>query len=52
MLELESPTHFRLLGRANDLIHVAGKRSSLAHLNYHLNSIDGVRDGAFWLPDE
>jgi len=43
---------FRLLGRANDLIQVAGKRSSLAHLNYHLNSIEGVEDGAFWLPDE
>jgi len=43
---------FRLLGRANDLIHVAGKRSSLAHLNYHLNSIEGIEDGAFWLPDE
>lgn len=43
---------FRLLGRSNDLIHVAGKRSSLAHLNYHLNSIKGVEDGAFWLPDE
>jgi acyl-coenzyme A synthetase/AMP-(fatty) acid ligase len=26
-----------------DLIHVAGKRSSLAHLNFHLNRIDGVR---------
>ena len=33
---------FRLLGRANDLIHVAGKRSSLAHLNFHLNRIEGV----------
>jgi acyl-coenzyme A synthetase/AMP-(fatty) acid ligase len=41
-----------LLGRANDLIHVAGKRSSLAHLNFHLNRIEGVDDGAFWLPDE
>ena len=45
-------THFRLLGRANDLIHVAGKRSSLAHLNFHLNRIEGVEDGAFWLPDD
>ena len=44
--------HFHLLGRANDLIHVAGKRSSLAHLNFHLNRIEGVHDGAFWLPDE
>jgi acyl-coenzyme A synthetase/AMP-(fatty) acid ligase len=46
------PTRFRLLGRSNDLINVAGKRSSLAHLNHHLNSIEGVRDGAFWLPPE
>lgn len=43
-------TRFRLLGRSNDLINVAGKRSSLSHLNFHLNSIEGVRDGAFWLP--
>jgi acyl-coenzyme A synthetase/AMP-(fatty) acid ligase len=52
VLVLESAERFRLLGRANDLIHVAGKRSSLAHLNFHLNSIEGVEDGAFWLPDD
>jgi acyl-coenzyme A synthetase/AMP-(fatty) acid ligase len=52
VLEVLSPTRFRLLGRSNDLINVAGKRSSLAHLNYHLNSIDGVQDGAFWLPPD
>jgi acyl-CoA synthetase (AMP-forming)/AMP-acid ligase II len=52
VLVLDSPQRFRLLGRANDLIHVAGKRSSLAHLNFHLNRIEGVEDGAFWLPDE
>ena len=51
VLELLDERRFRLLGRANDLIHVAGKRSSLAHLNFHLNRIDGVQDGAFWLPD-
>ncbi|MFI4929425.1 MAG: AMP-binding protein [Burkholderiales bacterium] len=50
-LELIDAQHFRLLGRANDLIHVAGKRSSLAHLNFHLNRIDGVDDGVFWLPE-
>jgi acyl-coenzyme A synthetase/AMP-(fatty) acid ligase len=50
-LELLDGQHFRLLGRANDLIHVAGKRCSLAHLNFHLNRIDGVDDGVFWLPD-
>ena len=52
ILQLQDASHFRLLGRANDLIHVAGKRSSLGHLNHHLNSIPGVVDGAFWLPDE
>ena len=52
VLELLDDQRFRLFGRANDLIHVAGRRSSLAHLNYHLNSIPGVDDGAFWLPDE
>jgi acyl-coenzyme A synthetase/AMP-(fatty) acid ligase/3-hydroxymyristoyl/3-hydroxydecanoyl-(acyl carrier protein) dehydratase len=50
LLVLHDERHFRLLGRANDLIHVAGKRSSLAHLNFHLNRIEGVEDGAFWLP--
>jgi acyl-coenzyme A synthetase/AMP-(fatty) acid ligase/3-hydroxymyristoyl/3-hydroxydecanoyl-(acyl carrier protein) dehydratase len=52
VLVLQDARHFHLLGRANDLIHVAGKRSSLAHLNFHLNRIAGVDDGAFWLPDE
>jgi 3-hydroxymyristoyl/3-hydroxydecanoyl-(acyl carrier protein) dehydratase/acyl-CoA synthetase (AMP-forming)/AMP-acid ligase II len=52
VLEIDSPTHFCLLGRANDLIHVAGKRSSLAHLNFHLNRIAGVEDGVFWMPEE
>lgn len=52
VLEVLSPTRFRLLGRSNDLINVAGKRSSLAHLNYHLNSIAGVQDGVFWLPPD
>ncbi|RZL65143.1 MAG: CoA ligase [Variovorax sp.] len=52
ILELLDARRFRLLGRANDLIHVAGRRSSLGHLNYHLNSIPGVEDGAFWLPDD
>jgi len=52
VLEVLEPTRFRLLGRSNDLINVAGKRSSLSHLNHHLNSIEGVRDGAFWLPPD
>ena len=52
ILELIDARSFRLLGRANDLIHVAGRRSSLGYLNHHLNSIPGVEDGAFWLPDD
>ncbi len=52
VLEVESESTFRLLGRSNDLINVAGKRSSIGHLNFHLNSIDGVVDGAFWMPPD
>jgi acyl-coenzyme A synthetase/AMP-(fatty) acid ligase len=52
VLEVIDETTFRLLGRSNDLINVAGKRSSLSHLNFHLNTIDGVHDGAFWLPPD
>ncbi|HWI10929.1 MAG TPA: AMP-binding protein, partial [Burkholderiaceae bacterium] len=52
VLEVLDAQRFRLLGRSNDLINIAGKRSSLSHLNYHLNSIPRVRDGAFWLPDD
>ena len=51
-LEVETPTCFRLLARSNDLVNIAGKRSSLTHLNHHLNSIVGVQDGAFWLPEQ
>ena len=52
VLEVVDAQTFRLLGRSNDLINIAGKRSSLGHLKYHLNSIDGVQDGAFWLPPD
>ncbi len=50
VLEVLDARTFRLLGRSNDLINMAGKRSSLGHLNYHLNSIAGVQDGAFFIP--
>lgn len=52
ILEVLDAGRFRLLGRSNDLINIAGKRNSLAHLNFHLNSIPGVADGAFWLPSD
>jgi acyl-coenzyme A synthetase/AMP-(fatty) acid ligase len=43
---------FLLLGRIADLVNIAGKRASLAHLNHHLNAIDGVLDGAFVATDD
>ena len=52
VLEVLDPQHFRLLGRSNDLVNIAGKRSSLSHLNHHLNMVEGVQDGALWLPPE
>ena len=46
----DAPVAFRR-GRAADMINIAGKRSSLAHLDHHLRAIDGVIDGAFLMPD-
>ncbi|MGB5062690.1 MAG: AMP-binding protein [Candidatus Competibacter sp.] len=43
---------FRLLGRLEDLVNIAGKRTSLGYLNHQLNQIAGVMEGVFWLPDE
>jgi acyl-coenzyme A synthetase/AMP-(fatty) acid ligase len=50
-IELGEGGCFRLLGRTADMINIAGKRSSLAHLDHHLRAIDGVIDGAFLMPD-
>jgi acyl-coenzyme A synthetase/AMP-(fatty) acid ligase len=52
VLEVTGDDTFRLLGRTHDLINIAGKRSSIGHLDFQLNSIDGVVDGAFWMPPE
>lgn len=50
VIELRGPGRFLLHGRTADLVNIAGKRTSLASLNHHLNSIPGVRDGAFVVP--
>jgi acyl-coenzyme A synthetase/AMP-(fatty) acid ligase len=52
VIELRGRARFLLHGRTADLVNIAGKRTSLAHLNYHLNSIEGVRDGVFVTPEE
>jgi len=52
VIELCGQDTFELHGRTTDLVNIAGKRTSLANLNFHLNSIEGVRDGAFVMPEE
>ncbi|MDB5365485.1 MAG: hypothetical protein JWM77_1412 [Rhodospirillales bacterium] len=52
LLELDGATRFELRGRLQDLVNIAGKRSSLAHLTHHLTAIDGVEDGIFFSPDD
>ncbi len=42
---------FRLLGRASDMLKVAGKRASLADLTQKLLSIPGVVDGVVFQPE-
>ena len=43
---------FALAGRAVDLVNIAGKRTSLGHLDTQLNAIDGVVDGVFLMPED
>jgi acyl-coenzyme A synthetase/AMP-(fatty) acid ligase len=52
VIEMRAEGRFLLHGRTADLVNIAGKRTSLASLNYHLNSIPGVRDGAFVVPSD
>jgi acyl-coenzyme A synthetase/AMP-(fatty) acid ligase len=52
VIEMNGDRQFLLHGRNADLVNIGGKRTSLAHLNYHLNAIDGVEDGAFIMPDD
>lgn len=42
---------FRVLGRREDQVNIAGHRASLGDLTQKLLEIDGVQDGAFFLPD-
>lgn len=52
VIELRGQSRFLLHGRTEDMVNIAGKRTSLASLNYHLNSITGVRDGVFVMPEQ
>jgi acyl-coenzyme A synthetase/AMP-(fatty) acid ligase len=52
LIERNADGTFTLHGRTADLVNIAGKRTSLASLNHHLNSIAGVKDGVFLMPDD
>jgi acyl-coenzyme A synthetase/AMP-(fatty) acid ligase len=52
VIDLSGPDGFQLQGRMADLVNIAGKRTSLAYLDHQLNSITGVADGAFLMPEE
>ena len=52
VVELLDSNMVRLHGRAQDIVNIAGKRASLAGLSALLQEIDGVEDGAVWLPAE
>jgi acyl-coenzyme A synthetase/AMP-(fatty) acid ligase len=52
VVEARDEHSFVLVGRGADLVNIAGKRTSLAFLDHQLNSIPGVRDGAFLMPEE
>jgi acyl-coenzyme A synthetase/AMP-(fatty) acid ligase len=47
VVEILSPTSFRLRGRNTDMINIVGKRNSLAFLNQLLINLPGVEDGVF-----
>ena len=52
LVSLHDPHRFLLHGRGTDLVNIGGHRGSLSDLNQKLNEIEGVQDGAFFLPDE
>ncbi len=52
LVEVLDSHRVRLHGRAQDTVNIAGKRASLAGLSALLQEIDGVEDGAVWLPAE
>jgi len=51
VVTLEPDRRFRLHGRRDDVVKVAGRRASLAGLTATLLAIDGVRDGVIVMPE-
>ncbi|MCG7923697.1 MAG: AMP-binding protein [Candidatus Thiodiazotropha lotti] len=51
-IEILNGGRFRLLGRNNDMLKIAGKRASIGDLNQKLLAIPGVIDGIFVPPED
>ena len=51
LIEHTGADTFLLTGRSAELVDVAGKHTTLSHLNHQLLSIDGVSDGTFVMPE-
>lgn len=51
-IEILPEGRFLLHGRHTDMLNIAGKRNSLAYLNRQLEAIEGVEEGAFFMPDD
>ena len=51
VLESVGEDRFLLHGRTEDLVNIAGNRSSLSYLNHQINMIPGVLDGIFFMPE-
>jgi acyl-coenzyme A synthetase/AMP-(fatty) acid ligase len=50
-IEVTGQGRFRVLGRREDQVNIAGHRASLGDLTRKLLDVDGVQDGVFYLPD-
>ncbi|KAB7624177.1 class I adenylate-forming enzyme family protein [Alkalilimnicola sp. S0819] len=51
-IEIHADGRFTLLGRAADMLNIAGKRASLAELTQKLLAIPGVEDAALLPPED
>jgi len=51
-IETSDGRAFRLLGRSDDMIEIAGKRGSLQEMNKLLLATPGVVDGVVFMPED
>jgi acyl-coenzyme A synthetase/AMP-(fatty) acid ligase len=51
VIEMSSTEHFQLMGRAADIVNIAGKKTSLSGLSRTLLEISGVEDGIVFAPE-